>query len=68
MAAGGFAGGFFAGSAAHAEDAVTDIETVLDRLEGRFSHARLWLGELLAAYRQSAAEMARQEVDRDIDQ
>ena len=68
LAAGGFAGGFFGGLAAHAEDAVTDIETVLDRLEGRFSHARLWLGELLAAYRQSAAEMARQEVDRDIDQ
>ena len=67
LAAGGFAGGFFGGLAAHAEDAVAQIETILNRLESRFPHARLWLGELLAAYRQSAAEMARQEADRDID-
>ena len=67
VAAGGFAGGFFGGLAGHAEDAVAHIETALNRLEGRFSHARLWLGEFLAAYRQSAAEMARQETDREID-
>src|SRR5271165_6051853 len=67
MAAGGFAGGFFGGLAKHAEDAVAQIETILNRLEARFPHARLWLDELLAAYRQRAAEMAQQEADRDID-
>jgi hypothetical protein len=68
MAAGGFAGGFFGGLAEHVEDAAAQIEVTLNRLDGRFRYARLWLGELLTAYRQSAADMARQEADRDIDQ
>jgi hypothetical protein len=67
IAAGGFAGGFFGGLANHAEDAAAQIENVLNSLDGRFLHARLWLGELLVTYRQSAAEMARKEADRDID-
>ena len=67
MAAGGFAGGFFGGLAEHAEDAAAQIESVLNSLDGRFQHARLWLGELLMTYRRSAAEMGRKEADRDID-
>jgi hypothetical protein len=62
------AGGFFGGLAKHAEDAVAQIESVLNSLDGRFPRARLWLGELLVTYRQGAAEMARKEADRDIDQ
>jgi hypothetical protein len=68
IAAGGFAGGFFGGLAKHAEDAAAQIESVLNSLDGRFPRARLWLGELLVTYRQGAAEMARKEADRDIDQ
>jgi hypothetical protein len=67
LAAGGFAGGFFGGLAEDAEDAAAHIEIVLNSLDGRFPNARLWLGELLVTYRQSAAEMARKEADRDID-
>jgi hypothetical protein len=63
----GFASGFFGGLAEHAEDAAAEIESVGNRLSGRFPHTRLWLSELLGTYRQTAAEMARKEADRDID-
>ena len=61
------AGGFFGALAEHAEDAAAQIESALDSLDGRFPHARLWLGELLATYRQSATDLARKEADLDID-
>jgi hypothetical protein len=67
LSAGGFAAGSFGGLAEHAEAAGAEIESVLNRLGGEFPHARLWLGELLVTYRQSAAEMTRKEADRDID-
>jgi hypothetical protein len=66
-ATGGFAGGFFGALAGHAEDPAAEIESALDSLDGRFPHARLWLGELLPTYRQSATDLARKEADLDSD-
>ena len=66
-AIGGFAGGFFGGLASHADDAVAEIENARSPLDDRFPRTRLWLEQMLAAYRQSAADARRHEEDWDID-
>ncbi len=67
-AVGGMAGGFFGGFAVQAEEAAANIEVIRSQLDGRFPRTRLWLGEILAVYRQTAVDAKRREEDRDIDQ
>jgi len=66
-AIGGFAGGFIGGLASQADDAIAEIENARSRLDDRFPRTRLWLDEMLAAYRKSAAEARLHEEDWDID-